>query len=90
MAVSWDLVLYLHLVAMAFFLGGQLLVAISVPALRRDPELLRAVARRFGWKERKNRLPKIVADRVGAGHRRAYPAGHADRKGLLPLSGSLK
>jgi uncharacterized membrane protein len=49
MGVGWDLVLYLHLVAMAFFLGGQLLVAISVPALRRDPQLLRAVARRFGW-----------------------------------------
>jgi uncharacterized membrane protein len=49
MGVGWDLVLYLHLVAMAFFLGGQLLVAASVPALRREPELLRAVARRFGW-----------------------------------------
>src|SRR5262249_20172476 len=48
------------------------------------------VARRFGWEERKNRLPKVVADGVGAGHRRAYPAGHADRKGHLPLSGSLK
>jgi uncharacterized membrane protein len=49
MSVGWDALLYLHLVAMAFLLGGQLLVAASVPVLRRDPDLLRAVARRFGW-----------------------------------------
>jgi uncharacterized membrane protein len=48
----WQAVLYLHLVAMAFFLGGQLLLAFAVvPALRgdRNREQLRAVARRFGW-----------------------------------------
>ena len=48
----WQAVLFLHLVAMAFFLGGQLLLAFAVvPALQGDPEResLRAVARRFGW-----------------------------------------
>ena len=48
----WQAVLFLHLVAMAFFLGGQLLLALAViPALRgdQDRERLRAVARRFGW-----------------------------------------
>lgn len=49
MTTGWQIVLFIHLVAMAFFLGGQLLVAISVPVLRADRELLRAVARRFGW-----------------------------------------
>ena len=49
MGVGWDLVLLLHLVAMAFFLGGQLLIAISVPVLRDDGERLREVARRFGY-----------------------------------------
>jgi putative copper export protein len=47
----WQGVLYLHLVAMAYFLGGQLLLAAAVvPVERRnpDPERLRAVARRFG------------------------------------------
>ena len=42
---------YLHLLALAFFLGGQLMLAAAVvPALRgRDREGMRAVARRFGW-----------------------------------------
>jgi uncharacterized membrane protein len=42
----------LHLLAMAFFVGGQLfLVAAVLPSLRGDAdrERLRAVARRFGW-----------------------------------------
>ena len=48
----WQSVLYLHLVAMAFFLGGQLVIAVAVvPVERRAPdrERLRAVARRFGF-----------------------------------------
>lgn len=52
MSTFWQAVLYLHLVAMAFFLGGQLLLAAAVvPALRGDQnrEQLLAVARRFGW-----------------------------------------
>lgn len=47
----WHWLLYLHLLAMAYFLGGQLVIAAAlVPVERRnpDPERLRAVARRFG------------------------------------------
>ena len=40
--VGWDLVLFFHLVAMAFFVGGQLLVAISVPVLRNSPDASRS------------------------------------------------
>jgi putative copper export protein len=48
----WVLMRALHLLAMAFFVGGQLvLVAAVVPAEREAPdrERLRAVARRFGY-----------------------------------------
>jgi uncharacterized membrane protein len=47
----WNGVLWLHLIAMAFFLGGQLMLgAIVVPVLRGVDEgrPLRAAARRFG------------------------------------------
>jgi uncharacterized membrane protein len=43
---------FLHVLALAFFLGGQLLlVAAVVPVLRRQPDrtAMRAVARRFGF-----------------------------------------
>ncbi|HEX7060188.1 MAG TPA: hypothetical protein VF176_10090 [Solirubrobacterales bacterium] len=48
----WQGVLYLHLLAMAFFVGGQLVFGIAVvPVLRGDVdrERMRAVARRFGY-----------------------------------------
>jgi uncharacterized membrane protein len=47
----WNGVLWLHLLGMAFFVGGQLmLAAVVVPVLRALPDRgpLRAAARRFG------------------------------------------
>lgn len=49
---GWLLIRYLHLLAVAFFVGGQLmLAAVVVPVERRasDRQRMRAVARRFGW-----------------------------------------
>jgi uncharacterized membrane protein len=48
----WQGILFLHVLAMAFFVGGQLVFGIAVvPALRgdRDRERMRAIARRFGY-----------------------------------------
>jgi cytochrome bd-type quinol oxidase subunit 2 len=48
----WDAILWLHLLAMAFFVGGQLFLGLAVvPVERRNPDRrrLRAIARRFGW-----------------------------------------
>jgi uncharacterized membrane protein len=49
----WEAIRWLHLLAMAFFVGGQIVLAAAVvPAFRRlegpDREPLRAIARRFG------------------------------------------
>lgn len=52
MGELWPVVRWLHVLAMAFFVGGQLLLAVVVvPVERRNPdrERLRAVARRFGY-----------------------------------------
>jgi uncharacterized membrane protein len=49
---DWLIVRWLHVIAMAFFVGGQLFLAAAVvPVERRAPdrEHLRAIARRFGW-----------------------------------------
>jgi uncharacterized membrane protein len=48
----WTLVRVVHLLAMAFFVGGQLLLAAAVVPVERgspDRERTRAIARRFGW-----------------------------------------
>ncbi len=50
-ATGWLGVHYLHLLAMSFFVGGQLVVAAAVVPVERtqpDRERLRAIARRFG------------------------------------------
>jgi uncharacterized membrane protein len=48
---AWTVIRFLHVAAMAFFVGGQLmLAAVVVPVLRRQAgvEAMGAVARRFG------------------------------------------
>ena len=47
---AWTLVRFLHILALAFFVGGQLLLVAFVPVVRREggDAALRGVARRFG------------------------------------------
>jgi uncharacterized membrane protein len=51
-SVPWFIVRWLHLLAMAFFVGGQLMLAVTVVPVERaggDRDRLRAIARRFGY-----------------------------------------
>lgn len=48
----WPVLRWLHVLAMAFFVGGQLMLAVAVVPVERlapDRTRLRAVARRFGY-----------------------------------------
>jgi uncharacterized membrane protein len=48
----WQAVRWLHVLAMAFFVGGQPLLAVAVVPVERsapDRDRLRAIARRFGY-----------------------------------------
>ncbi|HEX5895111.1 MAG TPA: hypothetical protein VFY47_02200 [Thermoleophilaceae bacterium] len=46
----WEVVRFLHVVALAFFVGGQIMLTVAiVPVLSgRNEEVMRALARRFG------------------------------------------
>jgi uncharacterized membrane protein len=67
----WNGMLWLHLLAMAFFVGGQLmLAAIVVPVLRGREEgvPLRAAARRFGYGTIAAILVLVATGAAMAGH----------------------
>lgn len=48
----WQAILYVHLLSMAFFVGGQLFLGLAVVPVERanpDRERMLAIARRFGY-----------------------------------------
>ena len=88
----WLLVRYLHLLALAFFVGGQLVLAVAVvPVTRRDSrDVLRAIARRFAWGSVVAILVLVATGSAMAAHfdRWSDPALHA-KLALVALLGAL-
>jgi uncharacterized membrane protein len=71
MGTGWLIVRWLHVLAMAFFVGGQLFLAAAVvPVERRasDRERLRAIARRFGWGSLIALAVLVITGSAMAGH----------------------
>ena len=89
----WNGVLWLHLIAMAFFIGGQLmLAAIVVPVLRRldDRAPLRAAARRFGIGTLVAVLVLVITGAAMASHQHKWSDSTLQVKlGLVVLVGIL-
>ncbi|HEV3053333.1 MAG TPA: hypothetical protein VGX45_01665 [Solirubrobacteraceae bacterium] len=89
----WNGVLWLHLIAMAFFIGGQLmLAAIVVPVLRHldDRAPLRAAARRFGVGTLAAVLVLVITGAAMASHLHKWSDSTLQVKlGLVVLVGIL-
>ena len=90
---EWTVIRFLHVIALAFFVGGQLVLAIAVvPALRgRDEDTaMRAVARRFGIASAVALLVLIATGAAMAGHLARWNDPTLQAKlGLLVLIGVL-
>jgi uncharacterized membrane protein len=68
---EWTVIRFLHIVALAFFVGGQLVLVIAVvPALRGrdDDAAMRTVARRFGAASVAALVVLILTGAAMAGH----------------------
>jgi uncharacterized membrane protein len=89
---GWLAVRWLHVVAMALFVGGQLVVAVAVvPALRGSSrEGIRAIARRFGWASLAALGVLVATGTALATHDDLWSTGTLQVKlGLVVLTGVL-
>jgi uncharacterized membrane protein len=92
MGTGWLAIRWLHVLAMALFVGGQLvLVTAVVPALREDQRpALRAVARRFGWAALAALAVLIATGSALASHDHLWGSGTLQVKlALVALAGAL-
>jgi uncharacterized membrane protein len=91
----WETIRWLHLLAMAFFVGGQLVLAAAVvPAFRgaegRDREPLRAIAGRFGQGTLVALAVLVATGAAMASHFGDWDSGTLHVKlGLVVLAGVL-
>jgi uncharacterized membrane protein len=89
---AWTLIRWLHLLSMAFFVGGQLmLAAVVVPVVRgTDREPIRAVARRFGVGSLLAIVVLAITGSLMASHYHRWGDGDLHAKlGLVVLVGVL-
>lgn len=90
---TWEWIRWLHLLAMAFFVGGQLvLIAAVVPAFRGadDRTRLRVIARRFGWGSLLALLVLLATGAAMADHFMLWGAGKLQVKlTLVAIAGLL-
>jgi putative copper export protein len=89
---AWTLIRWLHLLSMAFFVGGQLmLAAVVVPVVRGgDRAQLRAVGRRFGVGSLLAIVVLVITGSLMASHFHRWGDGNLHVKlGLVVLVGLL-
>lgn len=76
-SAGWLAIRWLHVLAMALFVGGQLVFLVAiVPTLRgthREP--LRAIARRFGWASLGALVVLVATGSAMAGHWSLWDSG---------------
>jgi uncharacterized membrane protein len=82
--------IWLHLLAMAFFVGGQLMLAAVVVPAARGTEQIRAIARGFGYGTLLALAVLIVTGIGMASHEHLWSDGTLHAKlGLVVLAGVL-
>jgi putative copper export protein len=90
---AWHLIRWLHLLSMAFFVGGQLmLAAVVVPVVRGtgDREAIRRVARRFGIGSAVAIVVLLITGSLMASHYHRWSDGELQIKlGLVAVVGLL-
>jgi uncharacterized membrane protein len=92
MGAGWLAIRWLHILAMALFVGGQLMLVVAiVPALRGESrDALRRIARRFGWASLGALLVLIATGVALASHGGWWDAGTLHVKlALVILAGVL-
>jgi putative copper export protein len=90
---EWTVIRFLHVVALVFFVGGQLVLAVAVVPVMRgrgDTSAMRAVARRFGIASVAALAVLIATGVAMAGHLARWQDPTLQAKvGLLVLVGVL-
>jgi uncharacterized membrane protein len=89
---GWLAIRWLHVLAMALFVGGQLVLVVAViPMLRGEQRpALRAIARRFGWASLGALAVLIATGSALASHRTLWDSGTLQVKlGLVIVVAAL-